>query len=205
MESRAGLIASGVCVTLDHRRVLDDVDLHVAPGEVVSLRGPSGAGKSTLLRALVRLVPIAAGAITLDGVDVEAMAAPDLRRRVALVTQHPFMLEGSVADNLRYGVGPLDDAAVVRTLDSAGLTSDFAPRRASELSGGERARVAIARALTRDPAVVLLDEPTAALDAVAAARIERLLGELAQRGLGVCLTSHDPAFAQELSVRTVEL
>jgi ABC-type multidrug transport system ATPase subunit len=202
---RAGLSARGVTVTLGGRAVLDGVDLDVCSGEVVCVRGASGAGKSTLLRALVRLVALDAGALTLDGVDALALPPPQLRRRVGLVAQTPYMLEGTVADNLHYGVGELEDAAVRATLDAAGLDESFAERLAGELSGGERARVAIARALTREPTVLLLDEPTAALDERTAQRIGALVRDLAGRGLGICLTTHDAAFAAQHADRGVDL
>jgi ABC-type cobalamin/Fe3+-siderophores transport system ATPase subunit len=211
----AGLSARGLSVSLDGRRVLDGVDLSVARGEVVAVRGSSGAGKSTLLRALVRLVEVEAGAVSLDGRDVLELAAPDLRRRVGLVAQTPVMLEGTVRDNLMYGLpsGPHatdgmtgdDQAAADEALDAVGLDRGFAGRTARELSGGERARVALARALTRSPAVLLLDEPTAALDAAAADRIGALLGELAARDLGICVTTHDEAFARRFAIRSVVL
>jgi ABC-type cobalamin/Fe3+-siderophores transport system ATPase subunit len=201
----SGLRAEGLTVTLDRRVVLDGVDLDVAPGEVVCVRAPSGAGKSTLLRALVRLVALDGGTVTLAGTDVLELAAPELRRRVGLVSQTPFMLAGTVADNLRYGVPPLTDAAVLQTLDAAGLDASFADRAATQLSGGERARVAVARALTREPAFVLLDEPTAALDQTATERTGALVRDLARRGLGVCLTTHDAAFAARHADREVHL
>jgi ABC-type multidrug transport system fused ATPase/permease subunit len=190
-----GIEALGVVVNLGGRAVLEGVDLRVAPGEVAGLLAPSGAGKSTLLRALVRLVEIDGGTIMLDGIDVHALDARALRRRVGLVAQTPVMLPGTVADNLRYGVEGLSEARLHDALDDAGLTHDFASRAAGDLSGGERARVALARALTRDPEVLLLDEPTSALDHDTADRIGATLRRLADRGLGICLTTHDRAFA----------
>lgn len=143
-----GLRAHGLVVSMNGRRVLDGVDLSVAPGEVVCVRGASGAGKSTLLRALVRLVALDAGTVELDGRDVMELPAPRLRRRVGLVAQAPYMLRGGQPHPRQVG-----------------LPAEFAGRSAQALSGGERARVAVARALTREPRVLLLDEPTAALDA----------------------------------------
>lgn len=190
-----GLRARGVVVSLGGRAVLRGIDLDVSPGEVVGLLGPSGAGKSTLLRALVRLVEFDAGTIALDGADVRSFDARVLRRRVGLVAQAPVMLPGTVADNLRYGVADLTGDALHAALDDAGLSDDFASRFAGDLSGGERARVAVARALTRSPEVLLLDEPTAALDHASAQRIGSTLRRLRERGLGVCVTTHDLAFA----------
>ena len=173
--------------------------------EVTGLLAPSGAGKSTLLRACVRLVEIDAGTITLDGQDVRALDARVLRRRAGLVAQTPVMLPGSVADNLRYGVDDLAEDALRAALDDAGLDAGFAGRVAADLSGGERARVALARALTRDPRLLLLDEPTSALDHDAAEHIGATLRRLAAGGLGVCVATHDLAFAERSTDRRVTL
>ena len=199
------LSAHGVAVVMAGRRVLDGVTLAVAPGEVTALLAPSGAGKSTLLRACVRLVERAAGTITLDGTEIRELDARTLRRRVGLVAQAPAMLPGSVADNLRYGVGELDEAGLRSALEAADLDAGFAAREARALSGGERARVALARALTRDPEVLLLDEPTAALDQESAERIGATLRGLAGRGLGICVATHDLRFAEAWSDRQERL
>lgn len=183
--------------------VLRDVALTVAPGEVVALTAPSGAGKSTLLRAIVRLVALDGGVVTLDGVDVATLDPRVLRRRVAFVAQRPVMLPGTVADNLAYGLDESPDLDAA--LDAAGLDDDFAARDASKLSGGEQARVAIARALTRKPEVLLLDEPTAGLDAPLAETVGRHVRELAAGGLAICLTSHDRAVVTSWADREVRL
>ncbi len=201
----SSLRAAGVGVELAGRPVLHDVDLEIAGGEIVALIAPSGAGKSTLLRALVRLVPLRAGTVTLDGGDVAALAPGDLRRRVGLVAQSPVMLPGTVAENVAYATAGLAPAALDATLAAAGLSTDFAPRVARELSGGERARTALARALARDPEMLLLDEPTAALDAPTAAHIGSTLASLREAGLGICLATHDVEFAGQWSDRQVSL
>jgi ABC-type multidrug transport system fused ATPase/permease subunit len=201
----SNLSARDVSVLIGDRRVLDATALEVVPGEVTALLAPSGAGKSTLLRACVRLVERATGTITLDGTEIRELDARALRRRVGLVAQTPAMLPGSVADNLRYGVGELDDGGLRAALEAADLDAAFASREARALSGGERARVALARALTRAPEVLLLDEPTAALDGESAARIGATLRGLAGRGLGICVATHDVRFAEEWSDREARL
>jgi ABC-type multidrug transport system fused ATPase/permease subunit len=196
-----GLRAAGVSVELAGREVLTDVSLHVPPGEVTALIAPSGAGKSTLLRTFVRLIEPQAGSVTLEGEDVRGLDARTLRRRVGLVAQTPVMLPGTVADNLGHGVPDLDAAGIDSALEAAYLDGSFAAREARELSGGERARVALARALTRGPEVLLLDEPTSALDAASAEQIGKTLRSLAGRGLGICLATHDLAFAERWTDR----
>jgi ABC-type multidrug transport system fused ATPase/permease subunit len=200
-----GIEARGIELTLGDRKVLHGFDLDVPPGQVTGLLGPSGTGKSTLLRALVRLLDIDAGTIALDGTDIHDLDARELRRRVGLVAQTPVMLPGSVADNLRHGVPDLADDDLHRALADAGLEASFAPRVAADLSGGERARVALARALTRGPSHLLLDEPTAALDSDTAAHIGATLRRLRDQGLGVCITTHDLAFADRWVDRRVDM
>jgi ABC-type multidrug transport system fused ATPase/permease subunit len=200
-----GIAARGIAVTLGERTVLRGFDLDVPPGQITGLLGPSGSGKSTLLRALVRLVDIDAGTIALDGTDIRELDARELRCRVGLVAQTPVMLPGTVADNLRYGVGDLSDDGLRAALADADLDASFAPRPARELSGGERARVALARALTRGPQLLLLDEPTAALDSDTTAHIGATLRRLRDQGLGVCITTHDLAYADEWVDRRVDL
>ncbi|MCW3007402.1 MAG: transporter related protein [Solirubrobacterales bacterium] len=180
------------------RVVLDRVTLRVQAGQVTAIVGPSGAGKSSLLRCAVGLDRLDAGRVRVDGHDALELDPRVLRRRVALVAQHPVMLPGTVADNLAYALpaGAVDGEAARRSLERAGLDVSFASRVAGELSGGERARVAVARALTRDPVALLLDEPTAALDPARAAGVEALMRELAGLGLAVLVASHDVAIVR---------
>jgi len=203
-----GLAVRGLAVGHGERPVLRDVSFDAPKGTVTALVGPSGAGKSTLLRCLNRLLVPHDGSVLLDGEDTAALEPTMLRRRAGLVGQIPVMLPGSVRENLAYGLDPAaaaDDAALAEALHAAGLAAAFLDRPAGELSGGERARVALARALTRKPELLLLDEPTAALDAAAARHVGATLRALAHDGLGVVVATHDLAFARELADRVVAL
>jgi len=192
-----GLAVRGLSIAHGERVVLRDVSFAVPKGAVTALVGPSGAGKSTLLRCLNRLLVPQAGSVLLDGEETGTLEPCVLRRRVGLVGQTPVMLPGSVRENLAYGLADeaVDDARLARALADAGLDATFLDRPAGELSGGERARVALARALTREPELLLLDEPTAALDAAASDHIAATLRSLAHAGLGVVVATHDLPFA----------
>jgi ABC-type multidrug transport system fused ATPase/permease subunit len=203
-----GLELREVALALGGRPVLRDVSCVVPKGSVTVVVAPSGAGKSTLLRCCNRLLEVDGGRVLLDGADVATLEATALRRRVGLVGQQPTMLSGTVADNLAYGLRDGDDAgdtALTRALAAAGLDASFLPRTAAELSGGERARVALARALTRGPELLLLDEPTAALDAAAAAHISATVRALAADGLGLLVATHDLDWAAAVADRALAL
>lgn len=183
-------------MTLGDRTVLDGASVDVPDGAVTALLAPSGSGKSTLLRAVVRLVPVERGVVRLGDEDATVLAPPVLRRRVGLVAQAPVMLPGTVAENLAHGLQePLGAEERDDALRAAGLDAAFADRDAQRLSGGERARVAIARALTRRPEVLLLDEPTAALDTEVADHLGATLRSLAADGLAILVATHDRPWA----------
>jgi ABC-type multidrug transport system fused ATPase/permease subunit len=200
-----GIGAHGLTVTRSGRQVLRDLSFHAPAGTVTVISAPSGTGKSTLLRCLNRLIEPETGAVLLDGQDVRGLEPRALRRRVALLGQLPFMLPGSVRENLAYALPSLSGPAARSALGAAGLDDGFLERRAADLSGGERARVALARALVRTPQVLVLDEPTAALDAAMAATIGRTLRRLAGDGLAVVLATHDLGFADQVADRQLEL
>jgi ABC-type multidrug transport system ATPase subunit len=202
-----GLAVRGLTVAHGERIVLRDVSFTVSKRAITALVGPSGAGKSTLLRCLNRLLVPQAGTVALDGEDAAALEPCTLRRRVGLVGQTPVMLPGSVRENLAYALGDDQPAQerFVRALADAGLDATFLDRPATELSGGERARVALARALTREPELLLLDEPTAALDAAASEHIAATLRSLAHAGLGIVVATHDLPFATSVADRVVAL
>jgi putative ABC transport system ATP-binding protein len=174
--------------------VLRGVSLAVARGEALALVGPSGAGKTTLLRVMNGLDPIDSGDVRLDGASTLALAPAELRRRVGMVFQTPRSLAKTVADEVSFGPRLRDSVADAgalaaragRELERVGLGADFLPRPMTTLSAGEQQRVAIARALANDPEVLLLDEPTAALDPTATRSLIELLGRV-QRELGLSL------------------
>jgi putative ABC transport system ATP-binding protein len=194
----------GVTASRGGREVLRGVDLDLEPG-ATAVVGPSGAGKSTLLRLLNRLADPQAGEVRLRGRPLRELEVLALRREVALVPQLPALLEGTVADNVSFGARLAGrEADVTRALELAGLDSSFAPRDGAGLSVGEQQRVMLARSLALEPGVLLLDEPTAALDEGTRAGVERTLSGLRERlDLSLVLVTHDPEQARRMGDRIV--
>lgn len=200
------LVVEGVSVVQPGREVVApaNVSLDVRPGEVVALTGPSGAGKSTLLAAILGLVEPSAGRIYVEGadgteVDVRALDGERWRAGVAWVPQEPFLLAGTVGDSVRLVAPDASDAAIVAALASVGL-GDVDPglilgERGAGLSSGQRRRVGVARALLRGCPLLLLDEPTAGLDAAAEAAVLGAISRAARGGVAVLLVAHRPAAA----------
>jgi ATP-binding cassette subfamily B protein len=179
---------------------LHDVSFVVAPGETVAIVGATGSGKSALLSLLPRLHEPPAGAVFMDGRDVRDMALPDLRERIGMVPQEPFLFSETIAGNIAFGLdglpaGAARDTRVHQSASLAGLAPDIAGfpagfetrvgERGITLSGGQKQRVAIARALAVDPRLLVLDD---ALSAVDTATEEAILRELtAVRQARTCL------------------
>jgi ABC-type proline/glycine betaine transport system ATPase subunit len=186
--------------------VLRELSTRIPPGPTC-VAGPSGSGKSTLLRLLNRLSDAESGVVRFRGTDVREPDPLELRREVVLVPQLPALLEGTVADNIRFAAGLAGrDPDIERLLDLAGLDPSFADREGSKLSVGEQQRAMLARALALDPRVLLLDEPTSALDPAARDAVERTLLDLRQRlSLSYVLVTHDEAQAERLADTVVHL
>jgi putative ABC transport system ATP-binding protein len=181
----------------------------VRKAEILAIVGPSGSGKSSLLRLLNRLDEPTEGNVYLDGGDYRQLAPRELRRRVGMVMQRPYLFAGTVLDNMRFGPRQrgedLSPTAAEELLAGVGL-SGFASRDVSNLSGGEAQRVSFARALANSPEVLLLDEPTSALDDDAKREVEAVIQRIGhEQGVACVLVTHDAAQAARLAERVLVL
>jgi ATP-binding cassette, subfamily B, bacterial len=171
--------------------VLTDIDLEVAPGRTVALVGPSGAGKSTLASLIPRLYDVTAGRVLVDGHDVRDLTLDSLRTAIGVVSQDPHLFHDTVAANLRYARPGASDEELVAAARSARIHDVIARlpdgydtvvgERGYRFSGGEKQRLSIARILLRDPAIVILDEATAHLDASSERLVQQALTEALAR------------------------
>lgn len=196
-------------------RAVDDVSLHIDPGEALGLVGESGCGKSSLARAVVRLIEPTDGTIRFEGTDITHLRGPrlrELRRHLRIVFQDPYASLNprlTVAENIArplriQGLWQREGgrARVLELLGQVGLPSEVVDRLPRQLSGGQRQRVGIARALAPRPRLVVLDEPVSSLDASVRAQILRLLADL-RRELGVSylFIGHDLSAIRQLADR----
>ncbi len=189
--------------------LVTEATFDVRKAEILAIVGPSGSGKSSLLRLLNRLDEPTEGNVYLDEVDYRQIAPRELRRRVGMVMQRPYLFAGTVLDNLRFGPRQrgedLSLEAVEELLAGVGL-SGFASRDVSNLSGGEAQRVSFARALANSPEVLLLDEPTSALDEDAKREVEAVIQRIGhEQGVACVLVTHDAAQAARLAERVLVL
>ncbi len=181
-------------VTFAYRRdapLFEGLDLCIEPGEHLGLVGPSGSGKSTLTKLVLRFMDIDAGSILLDGQDIAKVTQHSLRRSISYVPQDPQMLHRTIAENICYGVNPLDapDMDLVREVGRAAHVEEFVRvlpdgydtvvgERGLKLSGGQRQRVAIAQAMAKHAQVLILDEATSALDSESEVLVQDALWRL---------------------------
>ena len=186
----------------DGHPVLDSLDLHLAPGESLALVGPTGSGKSTVAGLLARLYDPDEGAVLLDGHNVRDLALGDVRKAVALVFEETFLFSDTVAENIRLARPSASDQEVARAAELAGAAGFIADlpdgyetvlgERGFSLSGGQRQRVAIARAILADPAVLVLDDATSAVDATKEHEIRAALTTVMQSRTTLVI-AHRPA------------
>ena len=187
---------------------LDGVSLRIAPGEKVAFIGRVGSGKSTIQRLVMGLfqpMDTNGGAVLLDGIDLRQLDPADVRRNIGCVSQDVLLFHGTLRENIAFGMPHADDTAIVAAAEIAGL-SDFVHRhpkgfdmpvgeRGEQLSGGQRQAVGIARAVLHNAPILLLDEPTSAMDFTTEAHVTQRLAEFAQ-GKTVLLVTHRTSLLQ---------
>ena len=190
-------------------KLVDDISVQVRAGEVLAVVGPSGSGKSSFLRLLNRLDEPTSGTVFFEDLDYRQIPPRELRRKVGMVTQRPFLFPGSVVQNISFGPRQhgeaFSEARAEELLSRVGL-GGYVSRDVANLSGGEAQRVSLARALANSPIVLLLDEPTSALDEQAKAGVEALIQDIIRETHLTCvLVTHDTAQAARMATRVMML
>jgi ATP-binding cassette subfamily B protein len=171
-----------------NRAVIKNVNLSIAPGEMIGLVGHSGSGKSTMVNLMCRFYDVSEGSISIDGINIRSLPIAEYRRNIGLVLQEPFLFFGSIAENIAYGKPDATLAEIVAAARAA-HAHEFILRlphgydslvgeRGQGLSGGERQRISIARALLIDPRILILDEATASVDTETEKEIQKALDNL---------------------------
>ncbi len=195
-QAQAPTSSNGCSCFLDVRSIktllFGPLDIRVKKGECISIQGPSGSGKSIFLRAIVDLDPNE-GEVWLNGVERSTIPAYEWRRKIMLVPAESGWWGDHVGDHFNE---PDGNSEMLAALD---LPPDVMAFEVARLSSGERQRLALARSLSMKPEMLLLDEPTAALDQEAAARVEALLHQEMDRGVGIILVTHDGEQAERLA------
>jgi putative ABC transport system ATP-binding protein len=195
--------------TIHDKILVQDANFEVCRGEVLAIAGPSGSGKTSLLRLLNRLDEPSTGTVFVEGADYRDIEPRELRRKLGMVTQRPYLFPGTVADNLRFGPAQrgqtLLPEAIEELLAQVALKG-YAERNVANLSGGEAQRVSVARTLANSPLVLLLDEPTSSLDEAAKLEVESTIRKVVHdQGLTCVMVTHDLAQAARMAGRALLL
>lgn len=209
------LEATDIRCTVNGRRIVDGASLSVSAGEFVGLVGPNGAGKSSLLKAILGIRPRDVGTVTIDGGNFFALSPRERARRVAFLPQErhvewrlpgrDIVMLGRFPHHTGFGgASAADNAAVDRAL-AAVEAGDVIDRPVAVLSGGERTRILLARALAVEAPILLVDEPTDALDPYHQIHVMEILHGLSRRGVGVLAVLHDLALASRFMDRLILL
>jgi ATP-binding cassette subfamily B protein len=170
--------------------VLRDVSFTIDPGETVAVVGHTGAGKTTLISLLLRFYDVQKGAICIDGIDIKDMDLADLRSRIGVVLQDPFLFTGTIGGNIRLGTGRIQDAHVQQAAEDVNLSEfirslpkgfdEEVRERGSTLSTGQKQLISFARALAHDPKILILDEATSSVDTETEFRVRDALARMVE-------------------------
>ncbi len=191
------------------------ISVAIGPGDRLALVGPSGSGKTVLLRSLALLDPLDEGEVLWHGTAVERSTVPRFRSRIIYLHQRPALTPGTVEENLRYPLSfavhqgrSFDAGRIERWLEMLGRTPDFLRKSSRDLSGGEQQITALLRAMQLEPELLLLDEPTAALDAAATQAVEQCIEQWQRERSdrrSFVLVSHNLSQAQRLAERILTM
>lgn len=195
--------------TVRDKVLIQDANFELQKGEVLAITGPSGSGKSSLLRLLNRLDEPTTGTVFVEGADYRSIEPRELRRKLGMVTQRPYLFPGTVSDNLQFGPAQRNETLPSRVIEEllaqVGL-KDYAGRDVANLSGGEAQRVSVARTLANSPLALLLDEPTSALDEAAKLEVEHAIQKVVRdQELTCVVVTHDISQAARLAERALVL
>jgi ATP-binding cassette subfamily B protein len=173
----------------EESEVLNDVSLHVKPGETIAIVGPSGGGKSTLCRLIPRFYDVTGGSISIDGMDIRDVTQESLHHAIGVVQQDVFLFADTIGNNIRYGKPDATMEEIIAAAKQAEIYEDimampdgfdtYVGERGTLLSGGQKQRVSIARIFLKNPPILILDEATSALDSVTEEKIQSALDALA--------------------------
>nr|MBN2278284.1 ATP-binding cassette domain-containing protein [candidate division Zixibacteria bacterium] len=187
-------------------KTVDAVTCRFNRGGIYNIVGPSGAGKSSLLRLLNRLDESTSGEIRFKEKPIQSYPPVELRRKVAMLFQTPYLFPGTILENLKYCRPDRGDFDFLDHLNRVSLKPEVAEKDAGDLSVGEKQRVALARSLMLEPEVILLDEPTSALDPTSSKKIEELILRLSRElSLTTITVTHSPEQALRLGGETLLL
>ena len=179
--------------------VLEDIQLHIAPGETFALVGMSGGGKTSICHLIPRFYDVTEGSVQIDGKDVRSLTQESLRRNIGIIQQDVFLFAGTILENIRYGRPEATDREVVEAAIQAEIHEEilhmpdgyqsFVGERGVVLSGGQKQRISIARVFLKNPPILILDEATSALDSVTEQKIQQSLDRLS-RGKTCVVIAH---------------
>ena len=170
--------------------VLEDIQLHISPGETFALVGMSGGGKTSICHLIPRFYDVTEGAVLIDGKDVRLLTQESLRRNIGIIQQDVFLFAGTILENIRYGRPDATDREVIEAAIQAEIHEEilhmpdgyqsFVGERGVVLSGGQKQRISIARVFLKNPQILILDEATSALDSVTEQKIQQSLDRLSK-------------------------
>lgn len=181
------------------KKVIDNVELHVKPGECIAFVGSSGSGKTTIINMVIGFLRATEGIVRIDGVDINDIRVHNYRHHISVVPQNSILFPGTIRENITYGLEKYSEEELQRVVEMANI-SEFLPQlplgldtqvgeEGDKLSGGQRQRITIARALIRDPSILILDEATSALDNVSEYHVQKAIEKLI-RGRTTLIVAH---------------